>query len=191
MADPMAQAKRRATYEDLLRVPDTKIAEIIEGELVVSPRPATPHAFAASEIAAGLLPAFHGPTAHDGPGGWWIFAEPELHLADDVLVPDFGGWRCKRMPTVPNAGALGIPPDWVCEILSPSSVRHDRVAKMRCYARESVSHVWLVDPSARTLETFRLEAGRWMVASSHAGEESVRAEPFAEVELTLGRWWLA
>lgn len=186
----MAQAKRRATHEDLLRVPDTQIAEIVEGDLVVSPRPATPHAFAATEIAADLLPTFHGRTARTGPGGWWILAEPELHLSEDVLVPDLAGWRCDRMPALPNAGALVVAPEWVCEILSPSSIRHDRIGKMRCWAREGVGFVWLVDPAAHTLETFRLESDRWTVAASHAGDESARVDPFGEVEIGLGRWWL-
>ena len=143
-----------------------------------------------SEIAASLLPPFHGTPAHDGPGGWWIFAEPELHLADDVLVPDFAAWRCGRMPTVPNAGALTLAPDWICEILSRSSVRYDRVGKMRCWAREGVAHVWLVDPAARTLETFRLTDDGWTVGASHAGDERARVDPFGEVEIDLGRWWL-
>lgn len=184
------QTKRRATYADLLRVPDTMVAEIVDGELVVSPRPATPHAFAAAEIAADLLPVFHGADARSGPGGWWILPEPELHLADDVLVPDLAAWRCERMPFVPNAPAIGLAPDWLCEILSPSSVRHDRIAKMRSYAREGVTWVWLVDPLARTLESFRREADRWALVSSHAGDERTQAEPFAGLAIQLGRWWL-
>src|SRR5436190_62940 len=88
MPTDTVQTKRRATYADLLRVPDTMVAEIIDGELVVSPRPATPHAFAATEMAGDLVPAFHGTEARSGPGGWWILPEPELHLTDDVLVPD-------------------------------------------------------------------------------------------------------
>ena len=135
MAHDAVETKRRATYEDLLRVPDIMVAEIVDGELVVSPRPATPHAFAATEMAADLLPAFHGTAARTGPGGWWILPEPELHLADDVLVPDLAAWRCERMPVVPNAPAIALAPDWLCEIVSPSSVRHDRIGKMRCYAR--------------------------------------------------------
>jgi Uma2 family endonuclease len=94
------------------------------------------------------------------------------------------------MPTVPNAPAFTLPPDWLCEIISPSSVRHDRIAKMRCYAREGVAWVWLVDPLARTLETFRLEGDRWTVVASHAGEEVTQVEPFAGPEIRLGRWWL-
>jgi Uma2 family endonuclease len=136
MADDAVQAKR-ATYEDLLQVPDTMVAEIVDGELVVSP--AAPHALAAMEITADLAPMFHGAQARSGPGGWWILPEPELHFADDVLVPDIAAWRCQRMPAVPNVAAFTIAPDWLCEIISPSSVRHDRIAKMRCYAREGVA----------------------------------------------------
>ena len=190
MAHDAVQTKRRATYEDLLRVPDTMVAEIVDGELVVSPRPATPHAFAATEMAADLLPPFHGGEARSGPGGWWILPEPELHFADDVLVPDLAAWRCGRMPVVPDAPAISLAPDWLCEILSPSSVHHDRIAKMRCYAREGVASVWIVDPIARTLESLRLEGARWTVVSSHGGDETARVEPFAAVEIRLGRWWL-
>lgn len=187
----VVQPKRRATYEDLLLVPDTKVAEIVDGELVVSPRPASPRALAAMEMLADLAPAFHGAEARSGPGGWWILPEPELHLRDDVLVPDLAAWRCERMPTVPNVAAFALPPDWRTEIISPSSVRHDRIAKMRCYAREGVAWVWLVDPLARTLEVFRLDGERWTVVASHAGDEVIRAEPFATAELRLARWWLA
>jgi Uma2 family endonuclease len=190
MADEAVQAKR-ATYEDLLQVPDTMVAEIVDGELVVSPRPAAPHALAAAEIAADLLPMFHGMPARSGPGGWWMLPEPELHFTDDVLVPDLAAWRCERMPGVPRVAAFTLSPDWLCEIISPSSVRHDRIAKMRCYAREGVAWAWLVDPIARTLEVFHLDGPRWTVAASHAGDEVVRVEPFADAELRLHRWWPA
>ncbi len=190
MPGDSVQTKRRATYEDLLRVPDTMVAEIVDGELVVSPRPASPHAFAATEMAADLVPPFHGTHARTGPGGWWILPEPELHFGDDVLVPDLAAWRCERMPAVPNVPAFELPPDWLCEIISPSSVRHDRIRKMRCYAREGIRSVWLVDPLAHTLESLRLEADRWTMVSSHAEDEVVHVEPFAAIEIGLARWWL-
>lgn len=189
MAHDAVQAKR-ATYEDLLQVPDTMVAEIIDGELIVSPRPASPHAFAASGIATDLMAAFHGREALLGPGGWWILLEPELHLGEDVLVPDLAGWRHTRMPSVPNAPAFTLAPDWLCEIISPSSARRDRIAKMRCYAREGVAAVWLVDPLARTLESFCLDAGRWTLLASHGGNEAARVEPFVEADVRLARWWL-
>jgi Uma2 family endonuclease len=187
----MAQPKRRATYEDLMEVPDTKVAEIIDGELVVSPRPASPHAYAASMLGVDLGGPFHGdPGDPAGPGGWWLLDEPELHLVDDVLVPDLAGWRRERMPVFPSAPFFSLAPDWVCEVVSPSTGRIDRSRKMRIYAREGVQHLWFVDPLVRTLEIYRLEVGRWVVVRGHGGDEVVRAEPFDAVELRLERWWI-
>jgi len=186
----MADYRRRATYEDLLRVPEHLVAELIDGELITSPRPASPHAWATGSILRATGP-FHGRGGGTGnPGGWWILFEPELHFGDDVLVPDLAGWRHERLSTVPNVAAFTLAPDWVCEVVSKSTAALDRVRKMRMYAREEVAHLWLVEPLARTLEVYRLEAGRWVVASNHGGDERVRAEPFDAVELDLARWWI-
>jgi Uma2 family endonuclease len=166
------------------------VAEIVDGELFASPRPAAPHALATSMLAAALIASFgDAPGASGLPGGWWILYEPELHFADDVLVPDLAGWRRERMPTVPDVAAFELAPDWACEVISPSTGALDRGRKMRVYAREGVGHLWIVDPIARTLEVFRLEDGRWVVASTHAGAEDVRAEPFDAVALDMRRWW--
>lgn len=174
-----------------MQVPETKVAEIIDGELVVSPRPASPHANASSVIGADLTGPFHrNPGDPVGPGGWWLLDEPELHFGDDVLVPDLGGWRRERMPLLPNTPFFTLVPDWVCEVVSPSTGRIDRSRKMRIYAREDVAHLWLVDPLVRTLEIYHLEADRWVVVSAHGGDEMVRAEPFDAIELGLDRWWL-
>jgi Uma2 family endonuclease len=187
----VAEPKRRATYEDLMEVPDTKVAEIIDGELVVSPRPASPPAHASSVLGVDVAGPFHrSPGDPAGPGGWWILDEPELHLGEDVLVPDLAGWRHERMPHVPNVPFFSLVPDWLCEVVSPSTGRIDRSRKMRIYARERVERIWLVDPLARTLEIYRLEGGRWLVASVYGGDEVVPAEPFDAVELRLDRWWL-
>lgn len=182
--------RRRATYEDLLRVPDILIAEIVDGELVTSPRPASPHAQVASAINQDLGPFSRRPGGPGGPGGWWILFEPELHLGADILVPDLAGWRRERMPVLQNVPYFELAPDWVCEVVSPSTARIDRVRKMPIYAREQVGHLWLVDPIMHTLEVYRLEGQRWVVASTHGGAESVRAEPFETVELDMSRWWL-
>jgi len=186
----MDQPKRRATYEDLMQVPDHQVAEIIDGELVVSPRPASPHAYAASMIGMEVGPPFHrGVGDPAGPGGWWITLEPELHFGDDVLVPDWAGWRRDHMPTFPSVPFFTQAPAWACEVISPSTGRIDRSRKMRIYAREGIGHLWLVDPLEQTLEVYRLDAGRWMVVAVFAGDEVVRAEPFDAIELGLARWW--
>ena len=124
-----------------------------------------------------------------GPGGWWIVDEPELHLDGDVLVPDLAGWRQERMPDRPSGAFIDLTPDWICEILSPSTSRLDRIHKLPIYAREGVRHAWLVDPIARTLEVFRLEGGRWTLIGAHGDEPTVRAEPFDAVDLDLLALW--
>ena len=187
----MSQARRRATYDDLMKVPEWKVAEIIDGELIVSPRPATPHAYAASRVGIDVGGTFDGPPGGSAfPGGWWLLFEPELHFGDDVLVPELAGWRRDRLPVMPSAAFLTQAPDWVCEVISPSTGRVDRSRKMRIYAREGVSHLWFIDPTPRTLEVYRLESERWVVAANHGDDEVVRAEPFEAIEVALGRWWL-
>ena len=186
---PMDRAKRRATYDDLMQVPDHLVAEIIDGELVTSPRPASPHAFAASALGQDLGPFSRRPGAPGGPGGWWILFEPELHFGDDVLVPDLAGWRHERMPRVPNVPFFTLPPDWTCEVVSPGTSRIDRTRKMAIYGREGIGHLWLVDPLARTLEIYRLDGGRWIVATTLGGAACVRAEPFDALEVDLAHWW--
>jgi Uma2 family endonuclease len=191
MVTGVDSARRRATYEDLLKVSDTMVAEILDGELYATPRPASPHARAASGIGSALWGLFDRATNGPGqPGGWWILFEPELHLGSDVVVPDVVGWRREKMPVLPNVAAFTQAPDWACEVVSPTTAGADRVRKMRIYARENLGHLWLVDPISRTLEVYRLEAPRWVVVSTHSGSERVRAEPFEAVELEIARWWL-
>ncbi len=184
MATP---AKRPATYSDLQQVPTHCVAEIVDGELQVSPRPASRHALAASRLGWGLGPRFD--RGRDGPGGWWILDEPELHLSSDVLVPDLAGWRRERMPEFPDTPAFTLAPDWICEVVSPRTEGLDRSRKMPAYAREGVAYLWLVNPLARTLEVYRLVDGRWLLLATHEGTASVRAEPFDAVDLQLASLW--
>jgi Uma2 family endonuclease len=186
----MAQARsaeRPATYADLLALPEHVIGEIIAGELVVSPRPAPRHAVAATVLSGELGPPYH--SGRGGPGGWWILFEPELHLGHDVLVPDLAGWRRERMPVIPETAYFTLAPDWVCEVLSPGTVRIDRQKKLVIYAREGISHVWLLDPLQRILEVLRLERGQWMIVSVHTGDDEVCAEPFEATLLPLRDLW--
>jgi Uma2 family endonuclease len=181
-------AKHRATYEDLLQVPDHKVAEIVNGDLNVCPRPSPRHALAAAVLDRALGPPFHH--GRGGPGGWWILFEPELHLGEDVLVPDLAGWRRGRLPELPDAAAFTLAaPDWICEVVSPSTEALDRARKMPAYAREGVAHLWIVNPQARTLEVYRLTERRWVLLAAHEDRAVVRAEPFEAVEPELGELW--
>jgi len=179
-----AAARKPATYQDLLRVPDHQIAEIIDGELYASPRPAGPHSRAASTLGMDLGAPYD--RGRGGPGGWWIVDEPELHLGDHVVVPDLAGWRRERLPVYPADVGVEVPPDWVCEVLSPRTRTVDRIRKLPLYAAFDVSHAWLLDPADRTLEVYRLRDGAWVLAATFEAGDEVRAEPFEAVTLDLG-----
>jgi Uma2 family endonuclease len=124
-----------------------------------------------------------------GPGGWWIVDEPELHLGEDILVPDLAGWRRERMPGYPDVPFFTLAPDWVCEVVSPGTERLDRTRKLPSYARAGVGHAWLINPLARTLEVLRLEHGRWSLLATHADDDIAHAEPFEAMELDLLLLW--
>lgn len=179
--------RREATYDDLMRVPDTKIAELIGGDLIVSPRPGGRHGVSMASLGMELGTPFR--MGRGGPGGWWIIVEPELHLDRHVLVPDLAGWRRERLPVFPAEHFVTVPPDWVCEILSESTYRVDRVRKMPIYAQSGVRHLWLVDPAKETLEVYRLEKKNWLLVGSHEGDAEVRAEPFDAIVLPLVNLW--
>jgi Uma2 family endonuclease len=182
-----ARRLRPATYADIEALPENVVGEILAGELYTSPRPAIPHTVAGSLIGGDLMGPFH--RGRGGPGGWIILDEPELHLAEDVLVPDLAGWRRERLPRAPSTPNIALSPDWVCEIQSPSTARLDRAIKMPRYARYGVNHLWMVDPIARFLEVYRLDGGSWKQVGVWSGDEPARIEPFDAIELDISGWW--
>lgn len=178
---------KKATYDDVLNAPDNKVAEILDGELFVSPRPAPRHAVALSAVGALIGSPFHHGIG--GPGGWWILSEPELHAGENVLVPDVAGWRRERMPALPSEAFFTLRPDWVCEVLSPSTTRIDRLRKLPIYAAAGVPFVWLVDPVDRLVEVLELRDGTWTIVGVHGDAEVVRLAPFADTLIELWRLW--
>ena len=182
-----ALARRRATYRDVLDAPAHQVAEIVDGTLHTHPRPAPPHAVATSYLEIELGAPFS--KGRGGPGGWWIIFEPELHLGEDILVPDLAGWRRERMPDLPDSAYFILAPDWVCEVLSASTRRLDLHGKRPVYAREGVAHLWLVDPTDRTLEAFELREGEWVLIGTAKDDEPVSVRPFDAITFSLGDLW--
>ncbi|MFP2931863.1 Uma2 family endonuclease [Pyxidicoccus sp. 3LG] len=181
------ETKRPATYADLEVLPDHVVGQLIDGELIVMPRPASPHGVASTVLGALLLTAFQ--IGQRDRGGWWFLDEPELHFGEDVLVPDMAGWRRERLPEMPRVPYHTLAPDWICEVLSPSTEKLDRKRKREIYAREGVEHVWLVNPATRMLEVFRRQGETWEPRGTYSGVARIRAEPFEALELDLGTLW--
>ncbi len=178
---------RKATYRDVLEAPAHMVAEIVKGVLHTQPRPASRHALAGSSLGMEIGNPFQ--RGRGGPGGWWIVDEPELHFGEDILVPDLAGWRRERMPDYPDTPYFTLAPDWVCEILSPSTRTFDLEEKRPIYAREGVGHLWFVDPAARTLEAFALQDGAWTPAGSAREDEPVAFPSFQAVTFPLDALW--
>lgn len=186
MAEP---ARKIATYQDLYDIPENMIGEIVDGELLVTPRPSPQHSNAASSLGGEIVPPYR--FGRGGPGGWIILFEPEIKFSErDLLVPDFAGWRKERFPGWPLENWFSVAPNWICEILSPGTARIDRIEKMATYARHELHHLWLIDPRDKTLEVFRLLSGQWVKLAGFAENDKVRAEPFDEVEIELGSLWV-
>lgn len=176
-----------ATYADIEALPPHVIGQILFGVLHAHPRPAPRHARAASAVGALI----GGPFDFDrgGPGGWIILDEPELHLGPHVVVPDIAGWRRERLPKLPETAYFDTAPDWVCEVLSPSTARIDRTDKLRIYAEYGVSHCWLVDPDAHTLEVLALTGDKWLLAATFKDADPVAASPFDVQTFALDALW--
>ena len=187
--DPEYPNLRPDVLDGYRGAPPGVAAEIIGGELYLLSRPAPRNQSAAAILSALLHPPCRW--GRGGPGGWIVLPEPELSLGDlpDLAEPDLAGWHRDRLPTMPEDAAIRVVPDWVCEVLSSSTRRHDRFTKMPMYLSHGVGHAWLLDATAKTLEVFRRTADGWLLALSAAGDATVRAEPFEAIEIELRVLW--
>lgn len=176
-------------YEQLEALPAGLTGEILDGQIYTQPRPSGPHVFAASELGYELLGPFE--RGRGGPGGWWIVQEPELHFLrnTEVDVPDLAGWRKERLTRFPRDHRFTVVPDWVCEILSPSTESKDRRVKMPIYARFGVAYAWLLDPVAHTVEAYALDGDAWREIGRYAGSARVSLPPFEAISIDLEALW--
>ena len=178
---------RTATYADIEALPPNMVGEIVHGVLHAHPRPAPRHGVAAVALGAEISVPFG--RGSGGPGGWIFLVEPELHLGPHVVVPDLAGWKKERLTPFPTTSFIETPPDWLAEILSPSTQAIDRTDKLGVYAEFGVKHCWYVDPIARTLEVFALSGGKWLLAATFKNAEPVAAPPFEVHSFPLDVLW--
>jgi Uma2 family endonuclease len=178
-----------ATYNDLLKAPEEFTAELLDGKLVLWSRLAGPHKRAIAALGMDIGSAYD--RGREGPGDWWIMHGPEVHFDVDarVIVPDLAGWRRERMPMYPSDHKYRIAPDWVCEVLSPSTSRWDRTTKLPLYAEYGVAYAWFVEPVLQIVEVKKLVDRVWTDIGLYGGDAKFRAEPFEEVEIDLGSIW--
>ena len=185
----MDPVRRVATYDDLFAVPDGIYAELLAGEIVAQPAPRPRHLNPQGAIRRFIGGPFNDDDGFGGPGGWWIFIEIEIRLQNEVVRPDLAGWRRERLAD-PDQRPIDVVPDWICEVLSPSTAARDRVYKRRLYAKQGVAFYWIVDPDARTLEALELREGAWTDAGTFDETSTARVRPFEAVDLPVGRLFL-
>ncbi len=187
----MTRSEQKAdnVYEEFLNLPENVVGEIINGQLHTQPRPAPKHALTASYLGEDLVGPYG--KGKGGPGGWWILDEPEIHLGEDILVPDIAGWKKERMPRLPETAFFSLSPNWACEVLSHNTARKDRIEKMPLYAKYGVPYIWLVDPILKTLETYRLGDRYWELTGTFSESDHVSVEPFMDISIDLSMLWEA
>lgn len=184
-------APRLATYADLLAFPEDVRAEILSGQIVTSPAPLPRHSKVQGAVRRFIGGPYDDDDGHGGPGGWWIFVEVDVQLTvHDVVRPDLAGWRRGRLPDPGNRRPIDVAPDWICEVLSPSTAARDRLTKRELYATSNVPYYWIVDADARVLEAFELVGGRWSLLGAYGDDATARIAPFTEIELPVGRLFL-
>jgi Uma2 family endonuclease len=187
-------ADKIPTYEDILALPEGVSGEILDGQLYTSPRPSPIHQHAMIGISSPLKQKYGGGSGGDKKG-WILLTEPQLHLAPQDIIPDVAGWKIENLPNVPKKvfaePLISVNPDWVCEILSPSSGRRDRVLKRKIYLELKVGYYWIIDPLNQTIEAYKYESpSKWTEVGVYGGEEKARIEPFSDIDFELSTLWL-
>ena len=188
----MASPQRKlATYADLLELPEDTRGEVLGGNVVLSPAPLPRHSQAQGSARRFIGGPFHDDDGHGGPGGWWIFVEVDVALGPhDIVRPDLAGWRRERLPQPGHLRPIEVVPDWVCEVLSPSTAARDRITKRRLYAQAGVPYYRLIDPELRALEALALRDGVWVEVGVYEETVTARIAPFDAIELEVGRLFL-
>lgn len=182
----MGGDSKRATYDDLLALPEGVHAEVIAGQLATFTGPLPEHSRAAGSLSRFIGGPFDQDHGRGGPGGWWILGEVDVRFTPhDIVRPDVSGWRRERLREPWGQRPIDVVPDWMCEILSPSNAAYDRVTKAALYAKHGVSFYWMIDPAERVLEAFKHVDGFWLRLGSYDDTAVARVAPFEDVELEV------
>lgn len=182
---PAAPKRSPATLHEALARPESERVELIRGSLMPKAAPTAEHGRTQSRLVRDIGGPFDRLPGGQWPGGWWILTEVDVALGPELLRPDVAGWRRERVPQPPSGRPIGIRPDWICEVLSPSTENIDRVDKLHSYFQAGVPHLWLADPIERVLEVYRrTEVAFALILTAKSGQK-IRAEPFDAVELEV------
>jgi Uma2 family endonuclease len=175
-----------ATSADLLALPDHVRAEIIHGAIVERASPMAEHGRSQFSMSQVIGRRFHRKPGGRWPGGWWFGTEVDVEYErHEIFVHDVVGWRRDRVAEEPTGRPVRIRPDWVCEIVSPSNEKRDRVDKLTVLHRNRVPHYWIVDPHDRTVAIHRWSDAGYVIVLTAAAGDVVRAEPFDATELRV------
>lgn len=175
------EALKLKTLDDLLLSPDERV-ELIGGDIVRRPMARFAHGAAQVALSGELHPLTRG----GGPGsGWWLATEVSVaYDVHDCPSHDLAGWRRERLPRPPE-GIIDLPPDWVCEIVSPGHEKKDTVVLPLLLKRHRVPYYWLIWPEERMLVAHQLSDGDWRSIATFKGGDRARIPPFETLELEL------
>jgi len=177
--------RKLATWDDLLAtLDDGRTYEIIAGLMEALPRPRPGHGNAQALLSGEIVRPFQ--RGRGGPGGWWIIIEPDVELTtNDIIVPDLAGWKRDKVPEFPHDRPIRFVPDWICEVLSPTNQKRDRVVKANLYLTCGVMYYWILDVQERTLEAYSAKEGSWVRLGAWTDGDTSRIPPFDAIELEV------
>ena len=179
-------AKKLATVEDLLSIPEEKRVELMDGEIIYHGQPLQRHGASQGNLGAILNPFARRDGGSGGPGGWWIVVEAGVRYGIHTACRhDLAGWRRGRLPELLDEEYVSVTPDWVCEILSPSNRKHDLVRKKAILHRAKTPHYWIVDPEEKTVSVLRWHEDGYLSVSDAGVGDKARLEPFEAIEIDV------